>query len=128
MNRAWSVLDEELKEFLRLSTLHRFKPIIAIIPTSSAVAGRLLMHTFPNALSDLKRDGITLLKSELDVSAPTKKLLDLCTKLGLTCLNPTDELAKALGQESFLANDDHLSTRGHKIVGECVFDRLANGG
>lgn len=128
MNRAWSILDEELREFSRLSTLHHFKPIIAIIPTSSAVAGRLLMRTFPNALSDLKRDGITLLESELDVTTPAKKLLDLCAKTNLTCVNPTNALANALGQESFLANDDHLSASGHRIVGECVFERLANGG
>jgi len=120
MNQAWAVLEETLQEFVRLSTLYDFKPMAVIIPTSSTVAGRLSMRTFPNALSDLRRDGIRIAEAELDVGAAAQKTREICQTIPLSCVDPTDELARALGQASFLPNDDHLSTTGHKIVGEFV--------
>ena len=124
IRQAFSVLESALKEFVDLSKQHHFTPIAVIIPTSSSLAGRLSMQTFPDALADLRRDGFDIKESDLDVAAPTREVLALCQKLLLSCIDPTNKLANTLGQESFLLHDDHLSISGHKLVGELVAEKF----
>lgn len=125
IRQAFSVLEDSLTEFIRLSEQHHFTPMAVLIPTSSAVAGKLLIRTFPDALSDLHRDGIDIQPAELDVTAPTREVLALCQKLHLFCIDPTTQLANTLGQASFLEHDDHLSISGHKLLGELIAEKSA---
>lgn len=120
MRRAFVVLEDSFRRLQELSLQHNFSVAVVIIPTSSAVAGKLSMLTFPAALADLRKDGIDIDASELDVMAPTQEVMRLCDTLQLTCLNPTRAVASSLGLQAFLPGDDHLSLEGHRLLGESL--------
>ena len=114
---AFEVLESVLYDIREISEENNAEFHIVLIPTASAIAGRLEMLAFPKPVERIKQSQgkhkIDL--NELDFAKPAEKVLSICIKLEITCIDPTPELRKQ-GLSVILPGDDHLSVKGHEIV------------
>lgn len=114
---AFEVLESVLYDIREVSEKNNAKFHIVLIPTASAITGRLEMLAFPKPVKRIRQSQgkhkIDLTK--LDFTKPAAEVLSICRKLEITCVDPTSELQKE-GLSVILPGDDHLSVKGHEIV------------
>jgi hypothetical protein len=112
---AFDVLDTVLRDFIELGKQHGFRVRLLLIPSVSHVLGRLAIVRFPRLLSELEAQGIHVSPNQLDFDAATRRVLALCDKLDLTCMDPTLRLRR-LGSAAFFQHDEHPSALGHEAL------------
>ena len=120
MNYSFEVLESSLQNFDSLSKGLGFDFLVVLIPTSSSISNKLDMFYWPDALEILKKDGIVITESELDIGKPTRLVMEICNRNKIKCLDPTTLLRDKLGMQTINPNDDHLSAASHQLVGEFI--------
>jgi len=115
IDHAFEVLEEILRQFLALGSRNGFTFRVVLIPTPSAVQQRLVMFHHPDILGDLREQGIEIRESDLDFEKPARRVLAICRRLQVECIDPTADLRR-VGLQAFLPGDEHLSRLGHRIV------------
>jgi len=116
---AFEITEEIIARFVDLSEIFNFQFVIALIPTSSTILNKMEMYFYPEALDQLKKKGIHILESDLDFQKPTRRILSICKRHNIICINPTPGLKK-LGRFVILLGDDHLSVSGHNYVAKVL--------
>lgn len=112
ITRAYAVLEDVLRNFQRLGKQHKFALRVLLIPSPSRVLGRLAVLHYPRLLEELSQAGISIDPAALDVDAPTKRVLALCKRLDITCIDPSAALAR-LGHLAFFRQDEHPTALAH---------------
>ncbi|MEM9798826.1 MAG: hypothetical protein AAGA20_00785 [Planctomycetota bacterium] len=115
--RAFGLLRSVLADFVALGKEHDFSFAVLLIPTRSAVTGRLELTYQPAMLTDLMKHGSPLRREDLDFSLPTQRVLAMCADLGIPCIDPTERMQR-IGEDVFLPDDEHTSIRGHGVLAE----------
>ena len=123
MDRAFAVLHTALAQFQALAEEDGFRFAVLIIPSPSAVAGRLRLLHYPHIYEQLQAAGIPLSEVDLDTGLPTRRVLRICDGLGITCVDPTRRFA-AMGQGVFFPTDEHPTALGHAILAEALAEGL----
>jgi hypothetical protein len=116
-DHAFDVLRSVLRDFQTLGQQHGFAVRVLLIPSPSHVLGRLAILHYPNLLAELRAQGVNIAPSQIDVDAPTRRVLESCAALGLTCMDPTTRLQR-LGTRAFFPHDEHPSALGHHALAE----------
>jgi hypothetical protein len=115
MDDAYSLFEEILNAMKALSVQHNFQLVAVVIPTPSTISGRINNPYVPEMEEILNLKGI--FPGELDFEKPTRKVISICKKLEIICIDPTPEL-KTLEAFPFLSGDTHLSAAGHIVVAQ----------
>ena len=66
----------------------------------------------------VRRNNIQITTDDLDYSLPTRRVLQICSKLKLICVDPTVTLRNKLGRRAFLEDDEHPSALAHDIIAD----------
>lgn len=119
VDHAFDVLRLALSRFMAAAERDGFALRVLLIPSPSAVAGRLRLLHYPDIYEDLKRAGVSLSESDLDVGLPTRRVLSMCAELGLVCIDPTARF-QALGEGVFFPDDEHPTALGHAVLAEAL--------
>jgi len=122
IEHAFGILRTVLHQFKQLGSKHGFAFRVLFIPTPSAVVQRLTILHHPRILEDINASGAKISESDLDFSKPTRRVLEICDELGITCIDPTSRLRR-IGLTVFFPQDEHLTEVGHEAVAEYL---LAN--
>lgn len=117
--RAYTVLEDVLRDFLRLAEQQGFTLRVLLIPSPSRVLGRLAVLHYPRLVDELAQTGVTIKASELDFDAPTRRVLALCRQLAIRCVDPTSALAK-LGARAFFPGDEHPTAEAHRVLAQVL--------
>ena len=80
-----------------------------------ARAGRLRILHHPEILRELAEQGVVVKKSELDFGLPTRRVMELCAELELSCLDPTARMRR-IGMQVFYPGDEHPTRIGHMAL------------
>lgn len=120
MNQAFDILENVLFKFKMLSQAHDFQFSVVLLPTTSMVLERLYLAKLPELDEHLRSTG-QLNPDELDFHKPLRKVMEICKKLKIVCVDPTEDF-KREGLKAFIKGDDHLSALGHKIVSDKLLD------
>ncbi len=115
IDHAYEVLERVLDDFQRLGRLRGFVVRVLLIPSPSRVLSRLAILHYPNLLAELRQRGIQIDPGAIDVDDPTRRVLAVCTKLELDCIDPTPRLQR-LGVRAFFADDEHPTIAGHEAL------------
>lgn len=118
-DEAFAVLEDVLAQFLALGRKHGFSVRVLLIPTASATTGRLAILAHPDLLLELRAQGIHIREADLDVSLPTRRVLGICDKLGLTCIDASARFRR-LGLSAFFPHDEHPSAAGHDALARAL--------
>ena len=116
---AFAVLRDVLLQLKSLGASRGFQPVVLLIPSPSAVLGRLALLHHPDILVQLRKHGVTIDPAQLDFAQPTRRVLAICAELELTCIDPTREL-KQLGARAFFARDEHPTAAGHDALARAL--------
>ena len=119
ITRAYAVLEDVLRNFQRLGEQHKFEVRVLLIPSPSRVLGKLAVLHYPRLLEDLRQAGVHIAPGEIDVDAPTRRVLAVCKRMGLTCIDPTPALAR-LGPRAFFAQDEHPTALAHRALAQVL--------
>ncbi|MBN1655063.1 MAG: SGNH/GDSL hydrolase family protein [Deltaproteobacteria bacterium] len=114
---AFDVLRTVFHQFLRLGATHHFAFRVLLIPTPSAVAGRLAILHHPRILDDINESGTRISEADLDFTKPTRRVLMICRELKISCIDPTSRMQQ-IGMSVFFPQDEHLTELGHEAVAE----------
>jgi hypothetical protein len=117
--RAYAVLEDVLRNFQRLGEQHKFTVRVLLIPSPSRVLGKLAVLHYPHLLEELARAGLQIAPGEIDVDAPTRRVLALCERLSMTCIDPTSVLAR-LGPRAFFPQDEHPTAPAHRALAQVL--------
>jgi hypothetical protein len=117
--RAYVVLEDVLRNFQRLGEQHKFAVRVLLIPSPSRVLGRLAVLHYPRLLQELAQAGLQIAPNELDVAAPTRRVLALCERLSITCIDPTSALT-SLGPRAFFPEDEHPTAAAHRVLAQVL--------
>jgi hypothetical protein len=117
--RAYVVLEDVLRNFQRLGTEHKFTVRVLLIPSPSHVFGRLAVLHYPRLLEELAQTGLQIVPANIDVDAPTRRVMALCERLSMTCVDPTAALAR-LGPRAFFPQDEHPTALGHRALAQVL--------
>jgi lysophospholipase L1-like esterase len=117
MEHAFEVLERVLADFKALGQRHGFTVRVLLIPSPSRVLGRLAILHYPNLLAELRASGVPIEPGQIDVDAPTKRVLAICDALHMTCIDPTARLQR-LGGRAFFPHDEHPSALGQRALAE----------
>lgn len=117
IGRAYDVLRGVLRDFLDLGRERGFTFAVLLIPTRSAVTGRLDLPHHPRMLEELAEHGIRVRESGLDFALPTRRVRALCADLGIPCIDPTARMQR-VGMEVFLPEDEHTTVVGHRALAQ----------
>ena len=121
IDHAFEVLAEAFRQFRHLGELHGFEFRVVIVPAPSAIAGELRLLHFDDIWADLERWGFRIGPDQLDVHGPTRRVLEICSKLEIVCIDPTGRLQR-VGMRAFFPRDEHLTPAGHAAVATTLFD------
>lgn len=119
MEQAYSMLEELLASFAGLGARHGFRFAVLLLPTPSTVAGALRLLHYPDIDAELARQGVTLDRRAIDVTLPTRRVLQICARLELVCIDPTARM-QAHGMGVFFADDEHPTVLGHAVLAEAL--------
>jgi hypothetical protein len=119
IDTAYTVLEDVLRGFQRLGEQHGFAVRVLLIPSPSRVLGRLAILHYPALLEELARAGKHIAAGDIDVDAPTRRVLALCARLSMTCVDPTSALAR-LGPRAFVPTDEHPTALGHRALAQVL--------
>ncbi len=120
MELALANVAEILRRFRDESARDGTEMIVLLIPAPSAVYGQFVAPNEPEVLETLGQRGLAIRPAELDVEKPTRRLLEICDRLGLRCVDPRDQL-RALRDAPFRPGDDHPSAAGHAALARALF-------
>ena len=123
VERAFSVMERVLGHMSALAKERHFRLLPLLIPTTSRLASKIELQSFPWISSSLTSRGILNASLHLDFEQPTRRVLEICSSLPLTCIDPVAKL-KGLGQGAFNPKDDHLSPSAHQAVSESILPDL----
>jgi GDSL-like Lipase/Acylhydrolase family len=115
IDHAFEVLEHVLADFIQLGREHGFSVRMLLIPSPSRVLSRLAILHYPNLLSELAARGLKIDPSAIDVDAPTRRVLALCARAKLLCMDPTARMQR-LGTRAFVPGDEHPSVQGHEAL------------
>jgi hypothetical protein len=115
IENAWSVLADVLAQFKALGREHDFRFAVVLLPSPSRVAGELRLLHYPDIYARLARQGIELTPDDIDVDAPSERVLAICEDLGIVCIDPSAE-RRAAGMHVFFPDNEHLTELGHAVV------------
>ena len=119
MERGYEVLEDALWQMRRLGERRGFEVRVLLIPTPSAVSGRLTLLHYPTILDDLRAEGVAIDEGSLDFDAPTRRVLEICEELGIRCYDPTARM-REIGPEVFFPDDEHPTATGHAVLAETL--------
>lgn len=119
--RAFAVLESVLGQFRALGRARGFEPRVLLIPTPSAVEGHLRILHHPNIVAELASEGVTLDPDELDFALPTRRVLAICTRLSLPCVDATPRFRR-IGRRAFFPADEHPTAAGHDALARALLD------
>lgn len=122
IDHAYAVLEQVFADFQALGRERGFAVKVLLVPSPSRVFARLAVLHFPNLLSQLKERGVVIEPGSIDVDEPTRRVLAVCARLGITCMDPTARLQR-LGAKAFFPTDEHPTVEGHR---ELAAELLAN--
>lgn len=117
VEHAYDVLSRVLSDFVQLGRAHRFAFRVLLIPSPSRVLARLAILHHPDLISQLALRGIHVRLQDIDVDAPTERVLGVCRRLQITCLDPTARLQR-LGARAFFPRDEHPTAEGHLALAQ----------
>jgi hypothetical protein len=120
-DEAFTVLKEVLLQLRQLGDEQHFTLRVLLIPTPSAVAGRLNILHYPEILRELHAQGVALREDDLDFGLPTRRVLGICAELGLSCIDPTERF-KQLGPRAFFPSDEHPTSAAHEALAEALLE------
>ncbi len=115
VNHAFEVLERALRNLIVLGKTEHFSLRVLLIPSPSRVFGRLAILHHPKVLEELAAEGTQIALSDLDFDAPTARVLSICEKLDLACVDPTERFRR-LGANAFFSGDEHPSVLGHEAL------------
>jgi hypothetical protein len=116
---AYEVLEHTLRDFQRLGERHGFRVRVLLIPSPSRVLGQLAILHYPQLLAELAQNGVHVDPRAIDTDAPTRRVLALCQRLSLACVDPTSALAR-LGRKAFFPQDEHPSALAHRALAQAL--------
>jgi lysophospholipase L1-like esterase len=115
--RAYEVLAHVLSDFVALGVEAGFRFEVLLIPSPSRVLSRLAILAHPELLRELEARGVRIRPQDIDVDAPTRRVLAVCSRLGIRCMDPTARLRR-LGARAFFPHDEHPTALGHEALAE----------
>ena len=121
ITEAYSVTEEILLRIKELSLIHDFQFVITLIPTASTITNSVLIPIDTRALgkpiAEVLREKEIDPETDLDLMRPTNKILAICKKLKVLCINPLEAM-KEIGQKAINVElrDDHPSAAGNVIL------------
>jgi hypothetical protein len=115
IDHAFEVLERVLADFVQLGREHGFSVRVLLIPSPSHVLSRLAILHYPNLLSELAARGVAIDSTSIDVDAPTRRVLAICARAKLLCMDPTPRMQR-LGVRAFWQGDEHPSVQGHEAL------------
>jgi hypothetical protein len=121
-DEAFAVLRDVLAQLSALGEQRNFSLVVLLIPSPSAVLGRLAILHHPDILHQLRAQGVHVTHDQLDFGLPTRRVLAICEQLALSCVDPTPQL-KALGARAFFAGDEHPTAAGHEALARALIGR-----
>jgi lysophospholipase L1-like esterase len=121
-DEAFSVLRDVLGQLAALGRQRGFTLVVLLIPSPSAVFGRLAILHHPDILFQLREQGVRIDPEQLDFALPTRRVLAICGELGLHCVDPTREL-RQLGARAFFAGDEHPTAAAHEALARALLSR-----
>lgn len=134
MERALHTLDTLFYKFKELSRKQSFELYVVLIPTLSSIKDELdvtlvrAMYTTMPYKQALAENRITDKElADTDFGKPTRRVLELCDRRGITCINPLPVIKSTLGPKALIPNDDHLSVAGNDLVAREVFKAVFSG-
>ena len=116
---AYTVLEDVLRDFQRLGQQHGFTVRVLLIPSPSRVLGRLAILHYPRLLEELAHAGLHISPGDIDVDAPTKRVLGVCARLSMSCIDPS-ALLQRLGPRAFFPQDEHPSAAAHRLLAQAL--------
>lgn len=122
VDRAYAVLEQALRHFIALGQTHEFKFAVLLIPAPSAVAGSLRLLHYPDIYGELARQGVEVSAPQLDVHLPRQRVMALCERLSLLCVDPTRRLQE-IGMGVFFPTDEHPTATGHAALAQALAER-----
>ena len=117
---AFALLERLLGELRDSVTADGARLVVLLIPTPPMIYGRYVAPAQPYVIDELREIGITLDPATFDLPAPTRRVLAMCARLGIACIDPTEDLksARKQGQAVLRPLDDHPSAAGHEVLAE----------
>lgn len=122
VSHAFELLESVFARFKELSRLRQFRFTVVLIPTASSLERRLQMNTFPQAEEELGR--LHYKDSDLDFDQPHRRVLEVCQRQKIVCVDPTDAFRAAGTKKVILPGDDHPSVEGHQILAQKIFKKI----
>jgi len=119
ITRAYGVLEDVLRNFQRLGEQHKFAVRVLLVPSPSRVLGRLAVLHYPHLLEELREAGVQIAPGDIDVDAPTRRVLAVCERLSIRCIDPSSALAR-LGPRAFFPQDEHPSALAHRALAQVL--------
>ena len=122
MEHAFEVTERELRN-LKEATDARL--VVVLIPTPAQVAGSFLSRNEPRVLERLRASAPNAPLDDLDIERPLRRILAICERTGIECVDATPVLRSVQWGSVFLPRDDHLSPLGHAATARALLDHAA---
>jgi hypothetical protein len=119
IDHAYEVLAQVLGSFQALGREHGFRVRVLLIPAPSRVLGRLAILHHPKLLAELAQRGVRISPEAIDVDAPTRRVLAVCERVGIPCVDPTRRLQR-LGLRAFFPTDEHPTAEAHEALAQAL--------
>jgi hypothetical protein len=113
IDHAYEVLEQVFADFVTLGRERGFAVKVLLVPSPSRVFARLAVLHYPNLLAELRQRGIAIEPGSIDVDEPTRRVLALCSRVGIPCMDPTARLQR-LGAKAFFPTDEHPTVEGQR--------------
>lgn len=119
VNEAFDVLESLLARLRVLGERRGFSVRVLLIPSPSAVLGELSILHHPRILEQLREKGVQLREPDLDFAQPARRVLGICERLDLACVDATLALRR-LGRAAFFPADEHPTAAGHEALARAL--------
>lgn len=124
VDAAFERTKDVLHRLDQLAKTQGFELLVNIIPTCPAVTNQLIMLAEDGDLEQrIAQYGLK--KEDLDYRKPIRRLLKICNKINISCLDSTEKF-EDLGTAAFVEKDDHLSVEGHRVMTRSLLNYFNN--